>query len=65
MMLYFAYGSNMDEKHMKERCPYAQFVAVARLPEHRLLFPPRLPVSLSGRGCVVVQIVVLTLYSVR
>lgn len=38
-MLYFAYGSNMDWKQMKERCPSACFVGVAVLTDHRLEFP--------------------------
>jgi gamma-glutamylcyclotransferase (GGCT)/AIG2-like uncharacterized protein YtfP len=37
-MLYFAYGSNLDWAQMRKRCPSAQFVSVALLPEHRLLF---------------------------
>ncbi len=37
-MLYFAYGSNMDWKQMKDRCPSARFVGIARLPDHRLVF---------------------------
>ncbi len=37
-MLYFAYGSNMDWAQMRERCPSARFVGVARLPDHRLAF---------------------------
>jgi gamma-glutamylcyclotransferase len=37
-MLYFAYGSNMDFRELRTRCPSAQFVAVARLPHHRLSF---------------------------
>ena len=37
-MLYFAYGSNMDPGQMRQRCPSAQFVAVAKLPDHRLAF---------------------------
>ncbi len=37
-MLYFAYGSNMDFAQMRARCPSAQFVAVARFPDHRLAF---------------------------
>ena len=37
-MLYFAYGSNMDPAQMGRRCPSARFVAVARLPDHRLAF---------------------------
>lgn len=36
--LYFAYGSNMDERTLKDRCPSARFVAVAELLEHALMF---------------------------
>jgi gamma-glutamylcyclotransferase len=38
MVLYFAYGSNMDWERMKERCPTAKFVTTALLPEHKLAF---------------------------
>jgi len=39
-MLYFAYGSNMDEQRVKaaNRCPDARFIFNAVLPEHRLVF---------------------------
>lgn len=37
-MLYFAYGSNMDPAQIRERCPSANFVAVASLPKHALAF---------------------------
>lgn len=37
-MLYFAYGSNLDWKQMKDRCPSAQFVCIAALQNHRLAF---------------------------
>jgi gamma-glutamylcyclotransferase len=39
-MLYFAYGSNMDEQRVKaaNRCPSARFIFNAVLPEHRLIF---------------------------
>jgi cation transport regulator ChaC len=37
-VLYFAYGSNMDWAQMRERCPSATFVGVARLADHRLAF---------------------------
>jgi hypothetical protein len=37
-MLYFAYGSNMDWTQMRNRCPSASFVGVAKLPDHRLAF---------------------------
>jgi gamma-glutamylcyclotransferase len=37
-MLYFAYGSNMSERRLRQRVPSAQKVSVATLPEHRLCF---------------------------
>jgi cation transport regulator ChaC len=39
-MLYFAYGSNMDEERVKaaNRCPNARFIFNALLPEYRLVF---------------------------
>ena len=37
-MLYFAYGSNMDWKQMKDRCPSAKFVCVAKLKNYKLAF---------------------------
>jgi len=39
-MLYFAYGSNMDEQRVKaaNRCPDARFIFKAILPGHRLVF---------------------------
>ena len=39
-MLYFAYGSNMDEQRLKEsnRCPSSRFIFNAVLPAHRLVF---------------------------
>jgi hypothetical protein len=39
-MLYFAYGSNMDEQRVKaaDRCPNARFIFTAVLPGHRLVF---------------------------
>jgi len=35
MRQYFAYGSNMIVAAMRERCPGAQFIGVARLPNYR------------------------------
>ena len=32
---YFAYGSNMNWQQMQRRCPSAQFVCVARLPNYQ------------------------------
>lgn len=39
-MLYFAYGSNMDEQRLKasNRCPNARFIFNAALPGYRLTF---------------------------
>ncbi|MDX1582226.1 MAG: gamma-glutamylcyclotransferase family protein [Thermoanaerobaculia bacterium] len=34
----FAYGSNLDSKQMRRRCPSARIVSSARLPGHRLAF---------------------------
>lgn len=36
---YFAYGSNLKLSEITRTCPSAIRVAVARLPNHRLLFP--------------------------
>lgn len=47
LMLYFAYGSNMDPAQFGCRCPSARFVAVAKLPNHRLAFTRRA----RDRGC--------------
>jgi len=52
-MLYFAYGSMMDFGEMRKRCPSAQFVAVARLPDHSLQFTRRS----VNRGCGVADAV--------
>jgi hypothetical protein len=38
-MLCFAYGSNMDLAQMRERCPSTRFAFIAKLPDHRLVFP--------------------------
>jgi gamma-glutamylcyclotransferase (GGCT)/AIG2-like uncharacterized protein YtfP len=38
MLLYFAYGSNMDPEHMQDRVPEAQAVGPARLDGFRLEF---------------------------
>ncbi len=37
-MYYFAYASNMSRKQMSERCPDAKAVAVATLPNFKLVF---------------------------
>jgi gamma-glutamylcyclotransferase (GGCT)/AIG2-like uncharacterized protein YtfP len=46
-MLYFAYGSNLDSAQMRQRCPSARFVAVAKLPDHQLAFTR----YAKDRGC--------------
>lgn len=38
MLLYFAYGSNMDEDHMREHVPQGEYVGPARLDGFRLEF---------------------------
>jgi gamma-glutamylcyclotransferase (GGCT)/AIG2-like uncharacterized protein YtfP len=36
--VYFAYGSNMDEQHLRKHCPSALCLGSARLDGHRLTF---------------------------
>lgn len=36
-MLYFAYGSNMDEDQMNHRCPFAEKIATGFLSDHKLI----------------------------
>lgn len=38
MPFYFAYGSNMDEKQMKERCPDSKRIGKGLLPDHKIGF---------------------------
>lgn len=52
-MLYFAYGSNMECAQMRQRCPSAAFVGVARLADHRLAFSR----ASRTRGCGVADVV--------
>jgi gamma-glutamylcyclotransferase (GGCT)/AIG2-like uncharacterized protein YtfP len=51
-MLYFAYGSNMDDAQMRHRCPDARRVGIAVLAGHRLCFPRRSQI----RGCGVASV---------
>jgi hypothetical protein len=37
MPLYFAYGSNMDEDAMRQRCPRAKALGTAQLKRHRFV----------------------------
>jgi hypothetical protein len=39
--LYFAYGSNMNESQLKQRCPTSHFLCRAALPENRFVITPR------------------------
>ena len=48
-MKYFAYGSNLDQVQMAQRCPGARLIGPAQLANHRMCFPRRSPV----RGCAV------------
>jgi gamma-glutamylcyclotransferase (GGCT)/AIG2-like uncharacterized protein YtfP len=52
-MLYFAYGSNMHWEQMQQRCASARFVAIARLPEHRLAITRKSRRRLCGTADVV------------
>jgi gamma-glutamylcyclotransferase (GGCT)/AIG2-like uncharacterized protein YtfP len=36
--LYFAYGSNLDMRQFRRRCPGSEVVGRARLPDYRLAF---------------------------
>jgi cation transport regulator ChaC len=49
-MLYFAYGSNMDPAQMRERCPDARAIGVARLADWRLTFTRDSPAWGGGVG---------------
>lgn len=51
--LYFAYGSNMDEQHMRAHCPTSRYVDSARLDGYRLAFTRRSLVSDTGVADVV------------
>ncbi len=53
MILYFAYGSNLDCGQMRARCPSAQFVCCAVLKDHVLAFTRD---SLK-RGCGVADVI--------
>ncbi len=41
MMLYFAYGPNMERVQMKHLCKGSRFVSAARLRDYQLCFPRR------------------------
>jgi gamma-glutamylcyclotransferase len=52
-VLYFAYGSNMNWKQMRDRCPSSRFVGIAVLRDHQLAFTRK---SVK-RGCGVADVV--------
>ena len=52
-MLYFAYGSNMDLRQMRRRCPSYRFVSIAKLEDHKLAFTRRSP----RRRCGVADVI--------
>ena len=37
-MYYFAYGSNLNKRQMRERCPDSKPVFIATLPNYKLVF---------------------------
>lgn len=53
MSLYFAYGSNMDQGQMKERCPGAELLGPAALPGYRAAFTIFSPKRLCGCADIV------------
>jgi len=52
MILYFAYGSNMNCRQMTERCPSAAFFGIAKLKDHEFFIARK---SKSGYGVASVQ----------
>lgn len=41
MPTYFAYGSNMSDEQIRQRCPSHRFICIANLPGYRLAFTRR------------------------
>lgn len=48
MFLYFAYGSNMSRRQMRERCPDHECLGRAVLKNHALCFPRSSPIRKCG-----------------
>ena len=48
MFLYFAYGSNMSRRQMRERCPDHECLGIAVLKDHALCFPRHSPIRNCG-----------------
>ena len=53
MNLYFAYGSNMDQDQMRERCPDAVLIGPVVLADYRLAFTIFSPKRLCGCADIV------------
>jgi len=52
-MLYFAYGSNLDWKRIKKRCPSASFYCMTSLPNYRIDFTRKSSESKCGVADIV------------
>lgn len=52
-MLYFAYGSNLDWKRIKKRCPSASFYCMASLPNYQIDFTRKSSESKCGVADIV------------
>jgi hypothetical protein len=52
-MLYFAYGSNMDPRQIRKRCPSYRFISIAKLEDYILGFTRRSP----RRRCGVADVI--------
>ena len=48
MFLYFAYGSNMSRRQMRQRCPDHECMGKAVLKDHALCFPRSSPIRNCG-----------------
>jgi len=53
MIYYFAYGSNMDQKQMKQRCPGSVFIDSAILKDYKLAFTIYAPKRHCGAADIV------------
>ena len=50
-IFYFAYGSNLNQRQMRERCPESSLVGRAHIKGYRLDFTISSPVRWHGGGC--------------
>lgn len=53
MVLYFAYGSNMNQAQMRERCPGAKLLGAAELKDYKLAMTVYSPIRLCGCADVI------------